>query len=182
MDGPRVETERLWLRLPQPGDFEGYAALMGDEPTSRYIGGPLSRPEAWRKFLQMPGAWAMQGFGMFSIEEKASGAWVGQAGPWQPVGWPGTEVGWMLLPAFHGRGYAFEAASAAMDWAFDTLGWSEVIHTIQPPNRASIALAERLGSRYLGPTRLPTPYEAIEAGLWGQGRDEWRARRARVRA
>ena len=69
MDGPRIETDRLLLRLPQPGDFEGYAALMGDEVASRYVGGPLSRPEAWRKFLQMPGAWAMQGFGLFSIEE-----------------------------------------------------------------------------------------------------------------
>lgn len=178
MDGPRIETDRLLLRLPQPGDFEGYAALMGDEVASRYVGGPLSRPEAWRKFLQMPGAWAMQGFGMFSIEEKSSGRWVGQAGPWHPVGWPGTEVGWMLLPAFHGRGYAREAATVAIDWAFDTLGWSEVVHTIQPANAASIALAERLGSRYLGAAHMPTPYESIEAGLWGQGRDAWRARRA----
>ena len=174
----QLETERLLLRLPQRSDFDGYAAMIGDEETARYIGGRLTRSEAWRKFLQMPGAWAIQGFAMFSLVEKASGEWIGMCGPWQPEGWPGTEVGWSLRRESTGRGYAFEAATAAIDWSFAHLGWTEVIHSIQPPNLASIALAERLGSRYLGPGRLPPPHETIEIGLWGQTREAWLARRA----
>lgn len=178
----RLETERLVLRLPRMEDFEPYAAMMADEETARYIGGRLERAAAWRKFLQMPGAWAVQGFAMFSLVEKVSGAWIGQCGPWHPDGWPGTEVGWALRREFTGKGYALEAATAAIDWAFDTLGWTEVIHSIQPPNAASIALAERLGSRHLGPGRLPPPFHEVEIGLWGQTRGQWRTRRASAAA
>jgi RimJ/RimL family protein N-acetyltransferase len=173
----RIETERLVLRLPERGDFEPYAAMMADEETARWIGGHMARAAAWRKFLQMPGAWAIQGFAMFSLVEKASGEWIGQAGPWQPEGWPGTEVGWALRREFTGKGYAREAAAAAIDWAFDTLGWTEVIHSIQLPNTASIALAERLGSAYRGMERLPPPFEDVEIGIWAQSREQWTATR-----
>lgn len=172
-----IETQRLILRLPQLSDFDNYATMMGDEETARYIGGHMLRAAAWRKFLQMPGAWAMQGFAMFSLVEKASGEWIGQAGPWMPEGWPGTEVGWSIKRSMWGKGYAHEAAIAATDWAFDNLGWSEVIHSIQPLNQASIALAERLGSRYLGPGQLPPPFEDVQIGIWGQTREQWLSRR-----
>jgi RimJ/RimL family protein N-acetyltransferase len=177
LTGPMLETQRLILRLPQASDFDAYAAMMGDEETARYVGGHLPRAAAWRKFLQMPGAWAMQGFAMFSIVEKSSGEWIGQAGPWMPEGWPGTEVGWSLRREFTGKGYALEAATAAIDWAFEHLGWTEVIHSIQPPNQASIVLAERLGSRYQGPGRLPPPFEDVGIGIWGQSREQWHAHR-----
>ena len=182
LSGPTLETERLILRLPRREDFDSYAEMIGDEETARFIGGHMPRPAAWRKFLQMPGAWAVQGFAMFSLIEKSSGEWIGQAGPWMPEGWPGTEVGWSLRKEFTGKGYALEAATAAIDWAFDTLGWTEVIHSIQPPNAASIALAERLGSSYRGPGRLPPPFGDVEIGIWGQGRDLWMAKRSRREA
>jgi RimJ/RimL family protein N-acetyltransferase len=177
VDGPTLETERLILRLPRIEDFERYAQMFAHEGTS-HIGGPLVRGDAWRRFLQMPGAWALQGFAMFSLVEKATGVWVGQAGPWQPDGWPGTEVGYALHPDAWGKGYATEACAASMDWAFDHLGWTDVIHTISPANVASQAVAIRLGSRNRGPAQLPPPLEAHRVEVWGQTRDEWRARRA----
>jgi len=180
--GPTLETARLVLRPPQLSDFEGYAAMMADEDTGRYIGGHLVRAAAWRKFLQMPGAWVLQGFAMFTVIEKASGDFVGQLGPWYPEGWPGTEVGWALDKRFTGRGYALEGATAAIDWAFDHLGWDEVIHSIQAENTGSIALAERLGSVYRGPGLLPPPFEAVQIGVWGQSREQWRARRRAAEA
>ena len=79
------------------------------------------------------------------LVDKASGRWLGRAGPWQPEGWPGTEVGWSFLRSAWGKGYAREAAIAAIDWSFDHLGWTEVIHSIAPANTASQALAARLG-------------------------------------
>jgi RimJ/RimL family protein N-acetyltransferase len=173
----RLETERLILRLPHIDDFEAYAELHAHETAARYIGGTLPRPAAWRKFLQMPGAWSVQGYAMFSVIEKSSGRWVGQAGPWQPEGWPGTEVGWAFHPASWGKGYAMESATAAIDWAFANLGWSEVIHSIDPKNAASQALATRLGSSVLRQARMPAPYDDHITDIWGQSREQWLARR-----
>lgn len=175
----RLETERLILRMPRMQDFERYAEMLADQDAARYIGGHLPRAAAWRRFLQMPGAWVVQGFAMFSVEEKGTGRWLGQTGPWKPEGWPGNEVGWSFHPDAWGRGYAAEAATAAIDWAFDTLGWDSVIHCIDPANVASQKLAQRLGSRNRGPGRLPAPFEDAPIEIWGQSREEWRARSRR---
>ena len=144
-----LHTDRLLLRLPQAGDFDRYAETIGDEVAARYIGGAQSRAGAWRRFLQMPGGWALQGFAMFSVVEKASGLWVGQCGPWRPEGWPGNEVGWTFHRDAWGKGYATEAATAAMHYAFDVLDWERVIHCIDPANLASQRVALRLGSQNL---------------------------------
>lgn len=174
----QLETERLILRVQRAEDFDGFAELMADEQASRYIGGHLPRAAAWRTFLQQPGAWVVQGFGMFAVVEKASGEWIGNIGPWRPEGWPGTEVGWALRRMAWGKGYAAEAAIASIDWAFDNLGWSDVIHSIDPHNTASQLLARRLGSRNRGAGRLPAPFEDVAVDIWGQTRAQWRVRRA----
>src|ERR1700722_18116790 len=143
--GPKLETARLILRPTAAEDFESWAALMADD-ASHFIGGPQARSVAWRGFISVAGAWAIQGYSMFSVIEKASGLWVGRVGPWVPEGWPGTEVGWAVAKPAYGQGYATEASAAAIDWALETLGWTEVIHCIDPENLASQKVAERLGS------------------------------------
>ena len=92
---------------------------------------------------------------MFSVVEKGTGKWIGRVGPWQPEQWPGTEVGWGLVRSAWGKGYARESAEAAITWAFDALGWDEVIHIIALGNVRSQALAERLCASNAGPTRMP---------------------------
>jgi RimJ/RimL family protein N-acetyltransferase len=181
-DGARIETERLILRPPLLDDFPGWCELMGDERSARFIGGPQPPALAWRGFLTLVGAWQVQGFGMFSVIERQGGGWLGRVGPWRPLGWPGTEVGWGLVRSAWGRGYAREAAAAAIDWAFTTLGWGEVVHCIAPENTASIRLAERLGSTNRGPTRLPAPFEESRVDLWAQTREEWHRRGGAGRA
>lgn len=175
--GPTLETERLILRSPVQADFDRWAEFLGDPEATRHIGGAQPRETAWRSMAAMTGAWSLLGFSMFSVIEKATGTWIGRLGPWMPEGWPGTEVGWGLHPDAHGKGYAVEGSAAAIDWAFDKLGWTEVIHTIAPANAASIRVAERLGSTLLRLARLPAPFET-EVQVWGQSRDSWRARRA----
>lgn len=177
IDSIRIETARLVLRPPRMEDFEGWAGLLADAEAVRYMGGVQPRAMAWRSFIGMVGAWHLQGFSMFSIVEKQSGRWVGRAGPWFPVDWPGPEVGWALLRDCWGRGYAAEAATAAIDWAFDTLDWDEVVHSIDPGNQPSRRLAARLGSTLRGPCRLPPPHADAPCELWGQTRAEWRRRR-----
>ena len=179
--GPRIETDRLLLRLPRLSDFDRFAEMSAHGDAARYIGGPVVREAAWRRFLQQPGAWMLQGFGMFAVEERASGRWIGQMGPWRPEGWPGNEIGYAFHPDAWGQGYALEAARAAIDWAFETLGWDEIIHCIDPGNVASQRVAQRLGSTLRGPGRLPPPFEEAQVDLWGQTRAQWRAHVAPAR-
>ena len=174
--GPTLETERLVLRLPVQHDFEPYAEMMADDEAARFIGGCMPRGAAWRRFLQMPGAWAVQGFAMFSVIEKSTGLWMGQAGPWRPEGWPGNEIGYAFHRRAWGKGFATEAGLAACGWAFESLGWDELIHCIDPGNVPSQRLAGRLGSTLRSHGRLPPPYENAAIDIWGQTRAEWRSR------
>jgi RimJ/RimL family protein N-acetyltransferase len=175
--GPTLETARLILRPPAAEDFDRWTQLLADPDAARFIGGVMTRSEAWRMLATMAGSWALNGFGMFSLIEKGTGLWVGRVGPWRPEGWPGTEVGWGLHPSAHGKGYAVEAASATMDWAVDHLGWTRLVHCIDPANAPSIKVAEKIGSRFLEIGRLPEPYHEVPIHLWGQTADEWKARR-----
>lgn len=174
--GPTLETPRLLLRPTALEDLEGFITLAGDPESARFIGGVQPRSMAWRAMCAMAGAWTLRGFAMFSVVEKSSGRWLGRVGPWQPEGWPGTEVGWGLLREGWGQGYATEAAAATMTWAFDHLGWKEIIHCIAPENTPSQRVAQRLGSRLLGPVTLPPPYDTTPIEAWGQDRDTWRSR------
>lgn len=174
--GPTLTTERLILRPPCEADLDGWAKLYADPDRSRWIGGPEPRMLVWRRLMSHVGSWAVRGYAMFSVLDRETGAWLGFLGPWKPDGWPGNEIGWGMARAAEGRGYASEGATAAMDWAFESLGWTDVIHTINAGNDPSIRLAERLGSRRLGPIELPQP-SAKDAIAWGQSREDWRARR-----
>lgn len=146
-----IETERLILREIDPGrDFENWAAAMADEDTVRYIGGKtMNRAESWRNMAMVLGHWTIRGFGFFSVELRKTGETVGRVGPWYPEGWPAPEVGWTIYPGFQRMGYASEAARASIDYAFETLGWRDVIHVILEGNEASIAVARKVGSNLI---------------------------------
>jgi RimJ/RimL family protein N-acetyltransferase len=176
LDDLQIATPRLLLRVPRAADLDPWAEMMTDEEVARFIGGVTPRPIAWRALMTMIGAWHATGVSMFSVVEKTSGRWLGRLGPWMPDGWPGPEVGWALVRDCWGRGYATEGAGAAIDWAFDHLGWDRVIHSISPDNVASQAVARKLGSRNLGPGSLPPPFQDSRVDIWGQSRDEWRSR------
>ena len=175
-DSFRLETPRLILRPPRLEDLDAWAEMMADEPSARFIGGTAPREVCWRQVMTMIGARQAMGFAMFSVIEKSSGRWLGRVGPWQPEGWPGTEVGWSIVRDAWGKGYAGEAAIISTNWAFDTLGWTDVIHSISPGNTASQRVAQKLGSKLLGPGRLPPPFEHDPVEIWGQTREEWRRR------
>lgn len=142
---PVLTTERLILRPPIASDFDAWAAVMADEVASRYILGPLTRGQAWRSLCTMAGSWMLYGYGNFSVLEKETGRWVGRVGPWHPDPWPGPEIGWVFARDYWGRGYATEAARAAVDWVA-SIGWTRMVHVIHPDNAASMAVARRLGS------------------------------------
>ena len=145
-----LDTPRLRLRQLAEADLDDYAALCADAEVMRYVGdrGALSREDAWRQLALLVGHWVLRGYGMWAVEELDSGAFVGRVGLHYPEGWPEPEVGWALARRYWGRGYAFEAATAALHIAFASLGWSRAVSLIAPRNLRSIRLAERLGERF----------------------------------
>lgn len=177
MTGTVLHTERLILRPIAMEDFPRWAEMMADPEAAKFLGGAQPAATAWRGFMTMAGAWSLTGISMFSLIERETGLWLGRIGPWRPHGGPGNEVGWGLHPDAQGKGYGVEAATAALDYAFDVLDWPDVIHCIDPDNTPSQRLAERVGSRNLGPTQMPPPFDHLAVDAWGQTREEWWARR-----
>jgi RimJ/RimL family protein N-acetyltransferase len=151
-----LQTDRLTLRMLGEADFDAYAEMCADPEVMRYIGDgqPLARPMAWRNLAMMVGHWSLRGYGLWAAEERSSGVLVGRIGFWNPEGWPGFELGWMLRRSFWGRGFATEGARAALQFAFTRLGQPQVVSLIYPDNAASIRVAQRLGERLLGPAEV----------------------------
>jgi RimJ/RimL family protein N-acetyltransferase len=161
-DIPTLTTARLILRAQQPGDTEALIAAFADDGFSRFITREkrgLDRVEAWRLVSLVAGSWAAMGYGQWIAEERATGLPVGRVGPWAPEGWPDFEIGWSIFPPHQGRGYALEAAAAAMVWAHEMLDRDHVIHLIDPANSASARVAVRLGARRTGRWVVPTGEE-----------------------
>ena len=143
-----VTTARLRLRMFREKDLDAYADICANEEVMRYIGagGPVGADVAWRQMALFLGEWALHDYGMWAIEERASGRLIGRCGFLNPEGWPGCEVGWLLSREVWGQGFAFEASAAAIGYGRVHLGIGELISLIRPDNRRSIALAERLGA------------------------------------
>lgn len=157
---PRLETGRLVLRSFAPGDVESFAGFYASE-ASRFVGGPEDRVATWKRISAYAGCWMLRGYGKFVVEEKASGRPVGIVGPTYPEGWPEPEIGYTILPEFHGRGYGAEAAARSLIYVYDELGWTTAMSAIFPGNQRSFRLAERLGARHEGATEI-RPYGALE--------------------
>jgi RimJ/RimL family protein N-acetyltransferase len=141
-----VETERLLMRQWREEDFPVYAAYYADPRTARFVGGQMPRDKAWRHMSAVVGHWTLKGFGQWCVEEKSSGDVIGCIGLWQPEGWPELEVGYWLVDAAHGKGFATEAASRARDFAYDQLKATTLVSYIDPANEPSKRVAERMGA------------------------------------
>ncbi|RCW80001.1 GNAT family N-acetyltransferase [Paracoccus lutimaris] len=142
---PVLETQRLILREPRLADFDAYADFAAS-PRAGFVGGPMDRMQAWSRFAASTGHWILRGFGLWTIEDKATGAVAGRAGLIAHEGWPETELGWQIHDGFEGRGYAHEAAMAARSHACHVMGLPPMISLIAPANTRSRRLAERMGA------------------------------------
>lgn len=169
---PRIETARLILRGWRADDFESFAAMMADAEVARFLTvdqRARSPAEAWRDMALFVGHWALRGYGLFVVEEKGSGAFVGRVGAWSPEGWVGFELGWGLRRDYWGRGYAFEAARAAGDWVFANFKLERVVSLIHAANTRSQTLAERLGMR----ARASTLHAGMPHDIWEIEPRDW---------
>ena len=153
---PVLETERLKLRRHRVDDLADCAAMWADPGVVRHISGrPFTEEEVWSKLLRYTGHWALLGFGYWVVEDKATGAFVGELGfadfrrDIEPSldGMP--ELGWVLAVHAHGKGYATEAARAALAWGDRHLQSKRTACIIAPENHASIRVAEKCSYRLL---------------------------------
>lgn len=173
----RIETERLILRPFEVKDVEDHVAMMQDEKTASFLtpdGKPRGYGDEWRSAAMLIGHWEIRGFGFFSVEEKETGDWVGRVGPWQPGGWPGLECGWSIASSHWGKGYAPEAAIAAVKWTFDRFpDLGRIISVIDPDNANSQAVAKKIGEEKSGEI-----FElwGLKLNIWAAERDAWLSR------
>ncbi len=144
---PSIETERLILRAPELGDLPTMTAFFATE-RSHMVGGPKDEFACWSSLANRLGHWALRGYGLWHLTEKASGAFVGWAGMIDVPGWAEPELGWTLMAEAEGKGLGYEAANAARAYAARHQGLNGVISYIAHRNDRSRALAGRLGATY----------------------------------
>lgn len=155
--GP-LQTERLTLRQPNANDWPVFWAFYQTE-RSAHVGGPMDLRSAWRHFAAELGHWQFFGYGMWAVTLTGEDTMVGMIGPWTPLDWPETEVGWMIFdPAIEGTGIATEAAKAAVAHAFAVLKWDTVVSYVAPDNARSARLAEKLGAVHDPAAPTPAKY------------------------
>lgn len=141
---PTLTTERLTMRAPRWDDFEAYAAFRGSD-RAKLLGGPFTRAQAFTQLAEIIGHWTLRGYGRWMVADQKTDEPLGIVGLYYPEDWPEPEIAWSVFENAEGRGVAYEAALAARDYAYGTLGWTTVISLIDPANTRSVALGQRMG-------------------------------------
>lgn len=147
-----LRTERLLLRQWRSEDRAPFAAINADPEVMRQIGsGTLDRAGSDALLRRLQGEWRARGHGLWALERVDDGALIGFCGLAEPTFLsqvlPALEIGWRLRQDAWGRGYATEAARAALEVGWGALGLAQVIAIVHPDNDRSLALGERLGMR-----------------------------------
>lgn len=141
-----IQSERLRLRQWRDSDLHEYARFFSDPEQARFVGGVCNDYEAWRRMAVVAGHWSLKGFGLWAVETLADAHFVGCVGIQRPQGWPESELGYWIAAAEQHRGYATEAALRARRFAYEELRLATLVSYIDPANRPSIRVAERLGA------------------------------------
>lgn len=161
-----IETERLQLRLLRDdgADAAAMLELLNDPGFHRHIGDrgvrTLEQAQAYVRAGPMA-SYEQHGYGMYAIERRSDGAWLGNAGLVRRAGLPGADIGYALLAHYAGQGYAVEAARGVLAHARETLGLGTLHAIVAPANSRSVALLEKLGFDAAGTLCLPGSDEEL---------------------
>jgi RimJ/RimL family protein N-acetyltransferase len=142
---PVLDAPRTRLRAPRMADFAVWADILCTD-RSRYMDGPSTRDEAFLEFGAMTGVWLLRGFGAWTMADRGDDSALGFVCLNMEPSDREPELGFFVSAAAEGRGLAHEAAAVARDWA-KAQGLSSLVSYIDPANRRSVRLAERLGAR-----------------------------------
>ena len=153
----RLVTERLVLRPWTPDDAEAALAAYGDGQVARWLVPEMDTvadPAAMRLVLQQ---WVAEDTrlltpaGRWAVELRADQRLIGGATLLPLAADEEFEIGWQLIPAAWGHGYATETGLALARWAFDQ-GIEQVIAVIRPTNKRAEAMVRRMGMEWVGET------------------------------
>ena len=146
-----LHSSRLALRPWREQDLEPLSALNGDAESMRHFPSVMSRAESDAWAARLRAHIDTHGWGFWVVEERGGAPFIGVVGllniPWQARFTPAVEVGWRIAPAHRRRGFAEEAARAALDFGFATLGLAEIVAFTIAANEPSRRLMERLGMK-----------------------------------
>lgn len=171
-------TERLLLRPFRDDDLPEWAELNTDPEVMRYLGGaPLTRAESDAIAAGVNAQYDAEGIGFLAIERRSDGVLLGAGGltreAWHP---DDIEIGWRLARRYWGHGYASEAASSWLDYAFTDLDLPRVLSSTDAPNTNSIAVMERLGMTFVEATQLVDDGIPFDAVIYSITQEAWRSR------
>jgi RimJ/RimL family protein N-acetyltransferase len=173
-----IETDRLLLRRWREEDLDAYARICSDSEVMRYMGGLRTRQGCQKQIAWFVQHWEERGFGLWAVEDKATGTFIGRIGLLYHDDWSEgehkTEVGWLLDRSFWGRGLATEGARASLRYGFEELGLARIISIIRPENAASRRVAEKAGLTFRGETR----WRSIDVVWYARDRSDWEAAQA----
>jgi RimJ/RimL family protein N-acetyltransferase len=151
---PELQTDRLLLRGWQVTDVEPLAAINADPRVGEWLGGTLTPEQTRQRVTDYLYAWEEHRFGMWAVEERRSRRLVGRVGLIHWTDWTASphdaEIGWTFHPDVWARGYATEAARAALRWAFGERQLVRIISITRPTNLASRRVMDKLGLTYRG--------------------------------
>ena len=147
-----LESARLRLRPWRDTDLPEFAAMSADPQVMRYFPAPLSRLESAALIGRIRGHFAEYGYGLWALERKATGAFIGFTGllnvNFDAPSSPAVEIGWRLDPQQWGLGYASEAAWAVLRCAFDRLALDQVVSFTSQLNLPSQKVMQAIGMQH----------------------------------
>lgn len=152
MAAPQLETKRLLLRHWKSEDLPLFAQMNADPRVMKYFPKMLTPEESHALAKKIQHELEEKEFGLWAVEVKKSAPFIGFVGlHYQDFDAPFTpciEIGWRLAQSYWGNGYAFEAASKVLTYAFETLHLKEIVSFTLPTNIPSRKLMEKLGMTY----------------------------------
>jgi ribosomal-protein-alanine N-acetyltransferase len=151
-DSPQIvelHSQRLLLRTWREADREPWAALNADPQVRRFFPGVLTRAESDEAMDRYISLMTEEGYGLWALELRASAEFIGFVGlnpasASYPVA-PAMEIGWRLARPHWGQGYAPEAASAVLAYAFGPGGFTELVSFTTVTNAPSRRVMEKIG-------------------------------------
>lgn len=153
-----ITTERLHLTPFALGHADALFAMNSNPDVMRYLGDTQTRNETEAGIARVQARWETYGFAWWTIFLKDTDTIIGAACLQNLAHKDDAplEIGWRLMPAYQGQGYATEAGQAAMDFGFERIGVDYLCAVTNPENIASQKVMQRLGMRYVG---IQTHYE-----------------------
>ncbi|MBY0518125.1 MAG: GNAT family N-acetyltransferase [Bacteriovoracaceae bacterium] len=149
---PSIESSRLKLTPFEIHHFNESHKMWNEPKVYEFISGePSSVQKSWSRLLMQKGMWELKGYGYWALIDKATGAYAGEVGfgdfkrEMTPPLFGIPEMGWIINPNFHSKGYATEATQAVLNWAIENKIGNEFFCIIDPRNLASIRISEKLG-------------------------------------